>query len=294
MADALRTLSLTPSHDEAIKPSELIQITGHQQLTLNARRAITVLWHNAHRQGVEEGGDYTIELSELRPDGHKGSEMVEDAILALMQTVLTVRLSGNRTRRVQFLGGNDMDDPSRPAGMLTYSFDKRLVEILRDSSIWGRIALPVLMAFSSKYAVSLYENACQWSNLSRKIYQDFTLEEFRQLLGVKDGKYAAFGALNKHVLKPAAEEINALAPFNVQLVPVKTGKRVTGIRLGWWRKSNEELQEAWAEAQRPRVGRRARISGRVEYVPPVPSLSSQSREERRARRQAPNSPLLED
>ncbi|WP_108485527.1 replication initiation protein [Oceaniglobus ichthyenteri] len=280
MTDELRVLALTPTHDEAIKPSELIQITGHQQLTLNARRAITVLWHNAHRQGIKEGRDYTIELADLRPDAHKGSEMVEEAILSLMQTILTVRLSGNRTRRVQFLGGNDMDDPSRPSGVLTYSFDKRLVEMLRDSSIWGRIALPVLMAFSSKYAVSLYENASQWTNLSRKVHQDFPLEQFRQLLGVEDGKYPAFGALNKHVLKPVMDEINALAPFNLSILPMKTGKKVTGIRIGWWRKNEDELRAAWAETQRPKVGRRARISGRVEHVSPLASVGSMARKER--------------
>ncbi|SFQ23967.1 replication initiation protein [Tranquillimonas alkanivorans] len=294
MADELRVLSLSPAHDEAIKPSELIQITGHQQLTLNARRAITVLWHHAHRQGIEEGKDYVIELSELRPDGHKGSEMIEEAILSLMQTILTVRLSGGRTRRVQFLGGNDMDDPDRPAGVLTYSFDKRLVEILRDSSIWGKIALPVLMAFSSKYAISLYENASQWSNLSRKVYQDYSLEDFRGMLGVEDGKYPQFGALNKHVIKPAVDEINALAPFNISILPMKTGKRVTGIRLGWWRKNDNELKEAWLEAQRPKVGRRARISGRVEHIAPMPSVSAQARSARLENRRSPNPSLLED
>ncbi|WP_313138087.1 replication initiation protein [Paracoccus jeotgali] len=287
-------LSLRPPLDEAIKPSELIQITGHQQLTLNARRAITILWHQAHRQGIEEGKDYIIELSDLRPDGHKGSEMVEEAILSLMQTVLTVKLPGNQTRRVQFLGGNDMDDPSRPSGVLTYSFDKRLVEILRDSSIWGRIALPILMAFSSKYAVTLYENASQWSNLSHKFTQEFSLDEFRSLLGVEDGKYSAFGALNKHVLKPAVDEINALAPFNISLVPRKTGKRVTSIQIGWWRKTDEELKEAWAEAQRPKVGRRARISGKVEHISPMPSIGSTVRRERVLRRNAPETSLLED
>ena len=266
MNDQNRVLSLTPSRDEAIKPSELIQISGHQALTLNARRAITILWHNAHRQGVEEGRDYTIELADLRPDGHKGGEMIEEAIIMLMRTVLTVRLSGNRTRRVQFLGGNDMDDPARPAGVLTYSFDKRLVEILRDSAIWGRIAIPVLMAFSSKYAVSLYENASQWANLSRKVTQDFSLEEFRDLIGVEQSKYPAFGALNKHVLKPAVEEINALAPFNVALVPIKSGKRVAHIRVCWWRKTIEEISEAYREAQRPKIGRRARITGQTETV----------------------------
>lgn len=294
MSEELRVLSLTPSRDEAIKPSELIQITGHQTLTLNARRAITILWHNAHQQGIREGKDYTIELAELRPDGHKGSEMVEEAVVSLMQTILTVKLSGGRTRRVQFLGGNDMDDPDRPVGALTYSFDKRLVEMLRDSSIWGKIALPVLMAFSSKYAVSLYENASQWSNLSRKVFQEIALDDFRQMLGVEEGKYPAFGALNKHVLKPAVDEINALAPFNITVAPLKTGRRVTHIRVGWWRKSEEELKAAWAEAQRPKVGRRARIAGQVQHITPLPSVASSLRKERLMRKAAPDSSLLDD
>jgi hypothetical protein len=32
----LRTLEMKPRHKEAIKPAELIQITGHHELTLNA------------------------------------------------------------------------------------------------------------------------------------------------------------------------------------------------------------------------------------------------------------------
>jgi hypothetical protein len=129
-----------------IKPAELIQVTGHHELTLNARRAITILLHHAHSQGVSEGKDYTIEIDDLKPDGHKGYEMVEEAVESLMRTILTLRLAAGKTRRVQFLGGNDLDDPDRPAGVLTYSFDKRLIEVLKDSTIWGKIALPVLMA----------------------------------------------------------------------------------------------------------------------------------------------------
>jgi len=192
----LRVLDLKPRRDQAVKPAELIQITGHQALTLNARRSITILWHTAHMQGVAEGRDYTIEIDDLKPDSHKGYEQVEEAIEALMTSILKVRLPDGRTRRVQFLGGNDLDDPDRPAGVLSYSFDKRLVEILQDSAIWGKISLPVLMAFSSKYSVSLYEHVSQWTGLTRKSYQDLTLNEFRDLLGVEEGKYAAFGALN--------------------------------------------------------------------------------------------------
>src|SRR3712207_2709547 len=149
------TLNVRPRSREAVKPAELIQVTGHHELTLNARRAITILWYNAHIQGVVAGRDYTIEIDDLKPDGHKGYEMVEEAIEALMRTLLIVRLPNGSTRRVQFLGGNDLDDPNRPARALTHSFDKRPIEVLRDSTIWGQIALPILMAFSSKYSVSL-------------------------------------------------------------------------------------------------------------------------------------------
>lgn len=268
----LRVLDLKPRRDQAVKPAELIQITGHQALTLNARRSITILWHNAHMQGVEEGRDYTIEIDDLKPDDHKGYEQVEEAIEALMTTILKVRLPDGRTRRVQFLGGNDLDDPDRHAGVLNYSFDKRLVEILKDSAIWGKIALPVLMAFSSKYSVSLYEHVAQWTGLTRKTFQDLTLGEFRELIGVEEGKYAAFGALNKHVIKYVVMELNALAAFSLSIIPIKTGKRVTHIRIGWSQKDKEGLEAAWREVNRSKVGRKARISGMATTVSnPYPS-----------------------
>lgn len=277
----LRVLDLKPRRDQATKPAELIQITGHQALTLNARRSITILWHNAHMQGVEEGRDYTIEIDDLKPDTHKGYEQVEEAIEALMTSILKVRLADGRTRRVQFLGGNDLDDPDRSAGVLSYSFDKRLVEILRDSAIWGKISLPVLMAFSSKYSVSLYEHISQWTGLSRKSFQDLTLEEFRELLGVEEGKYSAFGALNKHVVKQTVLEINALASFSVTVVPIKTGKKVTHIRIGWWQKEKEELDAAWREVHRSKVGRKARIAGTATTVTdPYPSQNRLARKGR--------------
>lgn len=286
-----RTLSFRPGFDESIKPSELIQISGHQTLSLNARRAITVLWHNAHRQGIEEGKDYTIPLSDLRSDQNRSMKMVIEAIESLMKTLLII----GGTRRVQFLGGNDIDEPDRPAGMLTYSFDKRLVEILQDSYIWGKIAMPVLMAFSSKYAVSLYENLSQWSNLEYKSFQDFSLKEFRDLLGVVENKYPKYGALSRHVIQPAVVEINALAPFNVTVIPIKTGRRVTTIRVGWSRKDPDQLKEAYAESQRPKVGRKARMRGSAEYVSkPVQSISDALRKDRIGQRRSKTSPLIED
>jgi hypothetical protein len=270
----LHTLELKPrENSEAIKPQELIQVSGHHALTLNARRAITILWYHAHLQGIEPGKDYTVEIDDLKADDHKGYEMVEEAIEALMKTLIILKLPQGGTRRVQFLGGNDLDDPERPAGVLTYSFDRRLIEILKDSVVWGKINLPVLMAFSSKYAISLYENVSQFVNLKDKTRQIYSLDNFRDMLGVQPGRYKNFGELNKHVVKPAVDEINALAQFGVSVLPVKKGKKVVEIHVAWWPKDQGAIKASWDELQRSRVGRRARINGTVEHLvlPPVVS-----------------------
>ena len=219
------------------------------------------------------------------PRAHKGYEMVEEAIEALMRTLLTVRLPDGSTRRVQFLGGNDMDARDRKAGVLTYSFDKRLIDILRDSTIWGKIALPVLMAFTSKYAVSLYENVAQLVNLNKKTTHTYSLDAFREMLGVQAGKYKTFGELNKHVLKPALTEVNALAPFGLTILPIKQGKKVVQINVGWWQKDANALRAAWDELHATRLGRKARIAGTVERIAaPLPSVQRLLRADRIERR----------
>jgi hypothetical protein len=274
----LHVLDLVPKPDQASKPKELIQINGHQSLTLNARRSITILWHNAHKQGVEDGKSYTIELNDLLPARHKGYEMIEEAIEQLMTTIIRVRLPDGSTTRVQFLGGNNMARPDRPAGMLTYRFDQDLVAVLKESLIWGKIDLPVLMSLSSKYAISLYENIAQMAGLEYKTFQAYTLAEFRELLGVEKQKYEAFGDLKHHVLKPAVAEINALASFNIGIMPVKSGGKTAHIHLNWWPKSLEERKSAWAELQQPKIGRKARISHQVETVyAPSPSAAAIAR-----------------
>lgn len=262
----LRVMDLSPRKDQANKPRELIQVTGHQSLTLAARRAITILWHSAHRQGIEEGKSYSIEISELRPPNSHDNALVEDAVLSLMKTILSVVREDGSTTRVQFLGGNNMGDPRRPHGVLTYNFDKYLIEILQDSKIWGKISLPVLMAFSSKYAITLYENVSQWTGLNNKKSATFSIEELRELLGVESDKYRLFGTLNQDVLKPALAEINALAHFNIGILIIKTGRKVTHVRLNWWDKTIEEHKEAWAEMNRAKTGRKARISKQAEYI----------------------------
>lgn len=264
---APRSIDVRPRNlDEAVKPVELIEISGHADLTLHDRRAITLLYRNAALDGIAQGKDYEIEIDLLKPADHKGNEQVEATIDRLMKTVVHIGLRGGGRRKVQLLGGNDLDDPDRPRGMLRYSFDKRLVEMLSDSKIWGRIEIPVIMAFGSRYSVSLYENLARFLNLQFKNEHTFTVAEFRDMLGVPATKYKSFGELNLHVIRPTVLEVNALASFALACAPVKEGRRVTKLRLVWYPKGEAERKAASDELNRPKVGRRARISGTVDMV----------------------------
>jgi len=100
---------------------------------------------------------------------------------------------------------------------------------------------------------------------------------------VQPGQYKSFGELNKHVVKPAVAEVNALAAFGILVVPVKQGKKVKDVMVGWWRKNAESLTESWQELQRTKVGRRARVAGLAErVVDPKPSLERYERKARKA------------
>ncbi len=263
-----RTIDLKPRHDELLKPAELIDISGASALTLSARRIYNTLL--AHAFGADlgvEGTEWTIPLSELRGT-QTGNERVSDCIEQLMKTIVTVRMQNGQTRRVQLLGGNDMGDPSRPHGVLTYSFDKRLVPLLAESSVFGKIELSVMRAFSTKYALALYEALSRRVRLKHVFTEVLSIEQLREMLAVPEGKLNTYGNLNKYAIQPALKEINVMASFGVNMLPIKQGRKVTAVKIGWYQKDTEQMKAAFAEVQRTKLGRKARIDGDVETIVP--------------------------
>jgi plasmid replication initiation protein len=100
--------------------------------------------------------------------------------------------------------------------------------------------------------------------------QRFSVEEFRALLSVGDGQYPGFPQLKQKVIAPAVLEVNALSDFKVEVEPVRDGGLVRGPLIGfvlrWEKKSSEEWGGVLDELTRARVGRRARIEGKVERI----------------------------
>lgn len=234
---------------------------------------MNVLYANAGTKLCDEI-THVIGIAELR-GVHKGGERVKESILRLMKTVVEVPgkdRKGNPAKHlVQILSDTTIsDDDSNPAGQVVYSFSKGMREIIKDSTLWGRVRSAVVFAFTSKYALALYELITTRINLKHVWQEEFTVDDFRALLGVPDGKLERIPNLLQRVIRPAVLEVNGLADFGVKIEPVRKGGTMRGevisFRVAWWRKDIPDLQAAYSELKRAKVGRMARLRGDVETM----------------------------
>lgn len=267
------TIDQKPGGDDFAKARELIEIRGTGELSLLDRRVMNVLYANAGARLCDDVV-HIISIAELRGN-HKGGERVKDSILRLMKTVVQVPVTGRNgkpaTKLVQVLSDTTTsDDEDDASGQIMYSFSKGMRDIIKDSTLWGRVRTAVVFAYTSKYSLTLYELITARINLKHVWQEHFELDDLRALLGVPSDKLLRTPDLLRKVIQPAETEVNGLADFGVKIEPIRKGGTmrglVTGFRVSWWRKDTPALQEAYQEIKRSKVGRLARLTGKVEGV----------------------------
>lgn len=250
---------------EMVKPGELIDIKEISPLTLTDRRIYNLLIANAWDR-ITEPVEHIIDKSDLRGT-HNGNERIEDSIRRLMSAIAEVKIIRDgkvAIKRVQLLGGNVEQEDER--GRLYYTFPKQLIEIVKESEVFGRLKTQIMYCFKSKYALALYEIVQKRIGLKFKQAENFTVDEMRALLGVPRDKLTRFPDFNKYALQPALREVNALSEHHVTIGMIKKGKRVDQLMLMWQDKTPEEKREVFKEIERCSVGRAARIRNTVETV----------------------------
>jgi len=258
----VKTTDIQRTAKEFVKPSELIDVYEVSPLTLTDRRIFNELIANAW-ENIGEDKEHTISKAALK-GSMKGNERLEDTIRKLMGAIVETKITINgepATERVQLLGYNK--SVNQNDGLLYYRFPVELRRLITNSNVWAKIEREVMFAFTSKYALALYEMVQKRRNL-RMQREKFSVDDIRRLLGVPPKKLSLFGDLNKYALKKAVEEVNTLSDMDVMMVPLKRGRKVVGVEMCWFQKPLPEAKASYDELQRHRAGRKARLNSTVE------------------------------
>lgn len=263
-------LQIRPRHtDELVKASQLVELSGASELSLNDRRTFNILLKNAHGPCLAEpGATFEIDLSELATD-HESNDSITKSVKALMRVVVIVAgdpsWDDEGTGYTHLLGDCDMSSPRRQKGKMRYSFPPKLAVLLANSVQYTRLQTKVMRQFKSKYALTLYELVAKRINLS-KDHENFSLDEFRAYMGVPDNKLSDWSNLKKFCIDKALAEVNQLAEFGVSISPNKIGRKTVGVRVVWYAKDESAKAEAMKELEKHSLSRKARREGNVETV----------------------------
>jgi len=181
-----------------------------------------------------------------------------------------VRASFPRCSTTHLFESFDIPADEGIGGPVRFRVPIALVPILAQSSRWGRIKAEIVCAMSSKYAIALYEMVQLRANMDRCV-ENFAFDRFRDLLGVPPGAYERGNDFIKRVINPAVLEVNGLSEYGVKAEVERAYSRapITGVTIGWWRKDAGQYRQTYAERQRSKVGRMARLKGSAQAIEPI-------------------------
>jgi hypothetical protein len=257
------------------KAGELIEITGAHALGASDRAILNLLYQHAHDSGRlgEADAEWELPMATIRPSKHESNDRIRDCLERLMRVVVQVPLPDARTGEARVVLTPLFEFFDLPAdettigAVLRFGVPKKLRPVLERSNRWGRIKAEVVCAMTSKYAMALYELVQLRSGLERCV-EHFSLERFRDLLGVPPGKLTRGPDFERRVIEPALLEVNGLSDMGVKIELTRGHPRapVTGVTLAWWPKEGDEFRAAYAERRRSKLGRMARLRGKVEVI----------------------------
>jgi hypothetical protein len=103
----------------------------------------------------------------------------------------------------------------------------------------------------------------------------WSYHRFRDLLGVPPGKLTRGPDFMRYCIAPVLLEVNGLSDMSVQIELVRAHPRapITAVTLAWWCKEGDDFRAAYAERQRSKVGRMARLRGDVVTIEPLGGLA---------------------
>ncbi len=266
MKAAHQAARVTPN-TEIVKAGELVEARFARGASPSApaRKVLALLIQKAAGDAWQPG-PHSISKRALR-GSHKGNDRLDGIFDELQRTLLrieTVAPDGQSAAlvapliayRIEHL---ENEDDSR----VWWEFSEPARRAMQGSDYYAAMNRGTLLAFGSRYAVTMYERGCLLAGRYQPRWRG-TVPELREIMGVPAKVYREWANIRQKVVEPAIAEVNQIADF-VASYRVENGPRnkVMAIEL-WFRPKDRAGRNAAAEElDRSRTGRKARRMGAV-------------------------------
>lgn len=150
---------------------------------------------------------------------------------------------------------------------LKWDFSNFLIDKLIADG-YTPLKLSIIMDFSSKYSLALYENLQMFKNFKKYTY---SLQEFRALMGVEENEHPRMEAFKRTVLTPALIEINNKSDMKIFYEDIKQGAKIVGFKFDWIvltqteiteRDKKREKTEKYLDVLKEHIGQKYIIGGK--------------------------------
>jgi hypothetical protein len=214
-------------------------------------------------------GPHSILKRDLR-GSHKGNERLPDIFDELQGTLLRIETIAPDGRAAALVAPviayriEHLDDDD--GAQVWWEFSEPARHAMQGSDYYAALNRCTLLAFESRYAVTMYERGCLLAGRRDPRWRG-TVAELREVMGVPAKRYANFADIRLRVIEPAIAAVNQIADF-VASYRLEYGPRnkVMAVELWFRPKDAPGRNAAAAELNRSRVGRKARRQGTVETV----------------------------
>ena len=214
------------------------------------KKAANVMHHHAYDELADLSTVWhTITIAELakkvRYDSHD-RQTLHNALLGMVNICISWDLTGEGGNRIQGrLAYMSQVVIEHKSGVCRYAYPPAMRAWLYRPEVYAQINLAVQRAFSSKYAIALYENcvrykdnndnylALQYKRASDSQVPAITgwkpLAWWKQVLGVAEDDYRQFKYFRRDVLKPAIKEVSTFSEIVLEMELRRENRRISEL-----------------------------------------------------------------
>ncbi len=244
-----------------VKAGELVEATYPEGATLSAaaRKVLVLLLAKAAGDAWQDQ-EHQITKGELR-GSHQSNDRLVRMLDELQRVLLRIRVKSPRGHDAVLVAPiiaqriEELDDEAR--SVVFWRFSEPMRRVMQASDHYAEMQQQAVLAFESRYSVTLYEYGCLLYRRQHPTWQGSTVE-LRELLGVPTGTYRDWTDLNRFTLGIAKSEIDHIAPFTLTWRESRRGRAVVAVELRFEPKDPLAVAAAKAELNSARTGRKAR------------------------------------